>query len=54
MNPSDEVESVSNNVCKVYKLRTADEWHHKGAYCWNWGKKEELKKENKDDLASNA
>ena len=40
-NPFDEVESVSDDVCEVYKLRTVDERRHEGAYCRNWGKKEE-------------
>ena len=46
-NPFDEVESVSDNVYEVYRLRTVDEWHREGAYSRNRGKKEELKKKNR-------
>ena len=37
MNPSDKVESVSDEVCKVYKLRTADEQCCEGAYLLKLG-----------------
>ena len=53
-NPFDEVESVSDNVCEVYRLRTVDERRCEGAYCRNWGRKENLKKENRGYLASDA
>ena len=54
MNPSDKVESVSDNVCKVYRLRTADERHREGAYLAKRGKEREIEERDRDYLAGDA
>ena len=53
-NPFDEVESVSDDVCEVYKLRTVDEQRHEGAYLSKWGKGREIEERNRDYLAGDA
>ena len=53
-NPFDEVESVSDDVCKVYKLRTVDERRREGAYLSKQGKGREIEERNRGYLASDA
>jgi len=53
-NPFDEVESVSDDVCEVYKLRTVDERRREGAYLSKQGKGREIEERNRGYLASDA
>ena len=53
-NPFDEVESVSDDVYEVYRLRTVDERRREGAYLSKRGKEREVEERNRGYLAGNA